>query len=96
MHFAESMSVGLPANLRFIVRVQSIGNSVYLLATETFERHRVLMRSTTDGSIVVFDLAADTEPAVSKNVDVRSAENSADIRKESKNFNNAVLSRFAA
>ena len=63
VHFADSMSVGLPANLRSIVRVQSIGNSVYLLATEKFERQRVLMRSTTDGSIVVFDLAADLEPA---------------------------------
>lgn len=96
LHFADSMSVGVPANLRSIVRVQSIGNSVYLLATEKFERQRVLMRSTTDGSIIVFDLAAGTEPAISKNVYVRSAQSSADTRKESKNLNYAVLTRFAA
>ncbi len=96
VHFADSMSVGLPANLRSIVRVQSIGNSVYLLATEKFERQRVLMRSTTDGSIVVFDLAADAEPAVSKNVYVRSAQSSPDARTESKGLNYAALTRFAA
>lgn len=96
VHFADSMSVGLPANLRSIVRVQSIGNSVYLLATEMFERQRVLMRSTTDGSIVVFDLAADLEPAVSKNVYVRSAQSSSDARTESNGLNYAVLTRFAA
>lgn len=96
VHFADSMSVGLPANLRSIVRVQSIGNSVYLLATEKFERQRVLMRSTTDGSIVVFDLAAGNEPAVSKNVYVRSAQSSADSRTESESLNYGVLTRFAA
>ena len=74
IHFSESMSVGLPASLRSIVRVQSIGDSVYLLATEDFERTRVLMRSTTDGSIIVFDLAAGLEPAESKNVYIRSAQ----------------------
>lgn len=96
VHFAEPMSVGLPANLRSIVRVQSIGNSVYFLATETFERQRVLMRSTTDGSIVVFDLAAGTEPAVSKNVYVRSAQSSSDTRAAIRDLNYAVLTRFAA
>lgn len=96
VHFVESMSVGLPANLRSIVRVQSIGNSVYLLATESFERQRVLVRSTTDGSIVVFDLAADLEPAGSKNVYVRSAQSSANARTESNGINYAVLTRFAA
>lgn len=96
VHFADSMSVGLPANLRSIVRIQSIGNSVYLLATEMFERQRVLMRSTTDGSIVVFDLAAGNEPAISKNVYVRSAQSSANVHSESESLNYAVLTRFAA
>ena len=96
IHFSESMSVGLPANLRSIVRVQSIGNSVYLLATEAFERTRVLMRSTTDGSIIVFDLAACLEPAESKNVYVRSAQSTSESHRGSEKLNYAVLTRFAA
>lgn len=96
VHFAEPMSVGLPANLRNVVRVQSIGNSVYLLATESFERQRVLMRSTTDGSIVVFDLAADHDPAHSKNVHVRSAQSSTSERRTTEDLNYAVLTRYAA
>lgn len=96
IHFPGSMSVGLPASLRAVVRVQSIGNTVYLLANQSFDRKRVLMRSTSDGSVIVFDIAAGTEPAETKNVYVRSAKGMSDRLERSSDLNYAVLTRFAA
>ncbi|MCY3885549.1 MAG: TIGR03749 family integrating conjugative element protein [Gammaproteobacteria bacterium] len=96
IHFSGAMSIGLPASLRAVVRVQSIGNTVYLLASQSFERKRVLMRSSSDGSVVVFDIAAGPEPAESKNVYVRSAKGMPERQEGTTDLNYANLTRFAA
>lgn len=96
VHFPQSMSIGLPANLQSVVRVQSIGKTIYLLANAPFDRTRVLMRSTADGSVMVIDLAASSEPTESKNVFIRQRLGTVDPHKEHHELNYAVLTRFAA
>lgn len=96
VHFPQPMSVGLPANLREYVRVQSIGDTVYLKALKPFPRQRVLMRTKTDGSMIVFDIEAGTRAVDTASVFVRSTESNASKSEASSKLNYATLTRFAA
>ncbi len=96
VHFAQAMSVGLPANLRDAVRVQSIGDTVYLKALKPFARQRVLMRSKADGSMIVFDIEASTRRAGGENVYVRTSGSAKPQSEAAAELNYASLTRFAA
>ena len=96
VHFAQAMSVGLPANLRDAVRVQSIGDTVYLKAVKPFARQRVLMRSKSDGSMIVFDIEASTKHAGSESVYVRTSSSAKPQSEAASELNYASLTRFAA
>lgn len=96
VHFSQAMSVGLPANLRDAVRVQSIGDTVYLNALKPFSRQRVLMRSKADGSMIVFDIEASTRQAGAENVYVRTSSSANPQSEAAAELNYASLTRFAA
>lgn len=58
VHFPDSVSIGLPQSLTPLLRSQSINGTLYLLASQTFEPTRVMVRSETDGPIYVLDISA--------------------------------------
>ena len=58
VHFPDSVSIGLPQTLTPLLRTQSINGTVYLLARQSFEPSRVMVRSETDGPMYVLDISA--------------------------------------
>ena len=58
VHFPDSVSIGLPQMLTPLLRTQSINGTVYLLARQSFEPSRVMVRSETDGPMYVLDISA--------------------------------------
>jgi integrating conjugative element protein (TIGR03749 family) len=58
VHFPDSVSIGLPQALTPLLRSQSINGTVYLLAKQSFEPTRVMVRSETDGPMYVLDISA--------------------------------------
>ena len=61
VHFPDSVSIGLPQSLTAQLRSQSINGTLYLLAREPFDTTRIMVRSETEGPMVVLDVSA--EPA---------------------------------
>ena len=61
VHFPDSVSIGLPQSLTALLRSQSINGTLYLLASEPFDTTRIMVRSETEGPMVVLDVSA--EPA---------------------------------
>ena len=61
VHFPDSVSIGLPQSLTALLRSQSINGTLYLLAREPFDTTRIMVRSETEGPMVVLDVSA--EPA---------------------------------
>ena len=61
VHFPGSVSIGLPQSLTALLRSQSINGTLYLLAREPFDTTRIMVRSETEGPMVVLDVSA--EPA---------------------------------
>ena len=95
LHFAYPVDIGIPANLKEQVRVQIVGNSVYLTATHAFERQRFLIRSREDGTVMVFDIQADTLEVGAQHVHINDASRSV-VRQTKKRWTPASLTRFAA
>jgi integrating conjugative element protein (TIGR03749 family) len=58
VHFPDSVSIGLPQTLTPLLRTQSINGTIYLLARQSFEPSRVMVRSETDGPMYVLDISA--------------------------------------
>ena len=58
IHFPESVSIGLPQSLTARLRSQSINGTLYLLARQSFESTRVMVRSENGGPLFVLDLSA--------------------------------------
>lgn len=58
LHFPQSVSVGLPPALTERLRVLSIDGTLYLQASTSFERTRVLVRAETEGPVYVLDVVA--------------------------------------
>lgn len=58
VHFADSVSVGLPQALAPLLRSQSINGTLYLLAQAPFEATRVMVRSVNEGPLYVLDVSA--------------------------------------
>ena len=56
--FPVAVKVGVPATLQAMLRVQSVSGTVYLLAHQSFEPTRVLVRAIEGGGIYLLDLAA--------------------------------------
>lgn len=95
LHFSNPVDIGVPANLKEHVRVQVVGNSVYLTATTDFDRQRFLIRSRADGTVMVLDIKADTLKVGSEHVFINDA--SRTTRKQTKKqWTPATLARFAA
>ena len=59
IHFPESVSIGLPQPLTTRLRSQSINGTLYLLARQSFESTRVMVRSENGGPLFVLDLSAE-------------------------------------
>ena len=59
IHFPESVSIGLPQLLTARLRSQSINGTLYLLARQSFESTRVMVRSENGGPLFVLDLSAE-------------------------------------
>lgn len=59
IHFPESVSIGLPQSLTTRLRSQSINGTLYLLARQSFESTRVMVRSENGGPLFVLDLSAE-------------------------------------
>lgn len=59
IHFPESVSIGLPQSLTAKLRSQSINGTLYLLARQSFESTRVMVRSQNGGPLFVLDLSAE-------------------------------------
>ncbi len=93
VHFPQSVSIGVPANLRKLVKVQSVGSTVYFTALQPFERQRLLARSRVDGSMIVLDVAGVSETVVPKSVHIRRGNAS---NQELNKLDFAALTRFAA
>lgn len=58
VHFPDSVSIGLPQSLTPLLRSQSINGTLYLLARQSFEPTRVMVRSEIEGPIYVLDISA--------------------------------------
>ena len=61
VHFPDSVSLGLPPSLIPVLRSQSINGTLYLLARQSFETTRVIVRSETGGPLYVLDLSAEPQ-----------------------------------
>ena len=61
IEFPDTVKVGVPAALQPILRVQSVAGTVYLLAHQSFEPTRVMVRTVEGGDIYLLDLAAGEE-----------------------------------
>ena len=59
--FPGPVKVGLPAALQPILRVQSVAGTLYLLAHQTFEPTRVMVRAIESGAVYLLDLSADNQ-----------------------------------
>lgn len=59
IHFPESVSIGLPQSMTARLRSQSINGTLYLLARQSFESTRVMVRSENGGPLFVLDLSAE-------------------------------------
>ena len=95
VHFSFPVDVGVPDNLGRHVRVQIVGNSVYLTATQEFERQRFLFRSREDGKVMVVDIEADTTEVGSEHVYIYDASRSPSNQPK-KRWTPAQLTQFAA
>lgn len=95
LHFSFPVDIGVPANLKEQVRVQIVGNSVYITATQNFDRQRFLVRSREDGSVMVFDIKADSLEVGSKHVHINDASRTT-VKQTKKKWSPASLTRFAA
>lgn len=95
VHFSFPVDVGVPDNLVKQVRVQVVGNSVYLIATQDFDRQRFLFRSRGDGNVMVVDIKAAKLKVGSEHVyiDDRSRSKSKQFEKQ---WTLAQLTQFAA
>lgn len=95
LHFSFPVDIGVPTNLKELVRVQIVGKSVYLTATRGFERQRFLVRSREDGTVMVFDIKADTVDVGSKHIHISDASRST-IKPSKKRWTPTSLTRYAA
>lgn len=95
LHFSFPVDVGIPDNLVDQIRVQVVGNSVYLTATQTFDRQRFLLRSREDGTVMVFDIKADSVKLRSEHVYINDA-SSSKLVKAKQHWTPARLTQFAA
>lgn len=95
LHFPNPVDIGVPVNLSDRVRVQIVGNSVYLTATQNFDRQRFLVRSRKDGTVMVFDVKADSAKVGSEHVYINDASRT-NVKQTKKQWTPASLTRFAA
>jgi len=63
--FPGPVRIGLPESLSPLLRVQSVADSVYLLAHEPFGSTRVMVRAIDSGRIYLLDLSASEAPETS-------------------------------
>ena len=95
LHFSFPVDIGVPANLKDQVRVQIVGNSVYLTAMQNFDRQRFLIRSREDGTVMVFDIKADSLEVGSNHVHINDAAR-ATVKQAKKQWTPSSLTRYAA
>ncbi len=99
--FPSSVKVGVPGNLRPLLRTQSVNGTVYLLAHAPFESTRVMVREIDSGQIYLFDISASTESGQSHPIQifVKEASEPGDLNDGNpvtSNINYVTLTRFAA
>ena len=95
VHFSFPVDVGVPDNLVEHTRIQVVGNSVYLTATQTFDRQRFLFRSREDGTVMVVDIEADSKEVGSEHVYINDSSRSKSSQSK-KQWTPAQLTQFAA
>jgi len=95
VHFSFPVDVGVPDNLAEHIRVQVVGNSVYLTATQDFDRQRFLFRSRENGTVMVVDIEADQTKVGSEHVYINNPTRS-HSNQPKKQWTPARLTQFAA
>lgn len=95
VHFSVPIDVGVPDNLVEYVRIQVVGNSVYLTAAQDFDRQRFLFRSREDGTVMVVDIKADTIAVDSEHVYINDISRS-QSKQPKKQWTPAQLTQFVA
>jgi integrating conjugative element protein (TIGR03749 family) len=63
VHFPGAVTIGIPAALDGLIRIQSIAGTVYLLARQPFASTRLVVRGIDDGRVYLLDLSATLEGA---------------------------------
>ena len=66
VQFPAPVSVGVPASLQALLRIQTVNGTVYLRAHAPFAETRVLVRELDSGQIYLLDLSATTEAGPSE------------------------------
>ncbi|MCP4285693.1 MAG: TIGR03749 family integrating conjugative element protein [Gammaproteobacteria bacterium] len=99
--FPSSVKVGVPGNLRPLLRTQSVNGTVYLLAHAPFESTRVMVREIDGGQIYLFDISASKKSGQSHPIQifVQEASEPGDVNDGNavtSNFSYVTLTRFAA
>jgi integrating conjugative element protein (TIGR03749 family) len=56
--FPAAVQVGIPGSLQPLLRTQSVNSTVYLLAHQTFEATRILVKERERGQLYLFDVVA--------------------------------------
>ena len=106
VQFPAPVTLGVPGGLTSSLRVQSVDDTVYLLAQAPFEATRVVARELDGGRMYVLDLAARSDGGQTQPVQITLAaesdpsDNAADdargLRTSSARIGYVALTRFAA
>lgn len=102
VHFPAPVTLGLPASLQSRVRVQSVNDTVYLLAHQAFEPVRILVREIRSGWVYLFDLAATEDEFERPPLEIVAATQPAEVASENQEqeptrpYGYVGLTRFAA
>lgn len=96
VHFSFPVDVGVPDNLVEHTRIQVVGNSVYLTATQDFERQRFLFRSREDGRVMVVDIEAASTEVGSEHVYIHNVGTTKSNQSKKNRWTPAQLTQFAA
>ncbi len=102
--FPGPVKVGVPATIQAVLRVQSVAGTIYLLAHQTFEPTRVMVRAMDTGAVYLLDLSASDEGGPSPPIEIRDPEAGgpgpfANLDEQSTGFpayGYVALTRFAA
>ena len=103
VHFPGAVTVGVPAPLEGVIRIQSIAGTVYLLARQPFASTRLVVRGMDDGRVYLLDLSAAVDGASAGPIEIFAPDTEQAERREDGTdaattpaYGYVTLTRFAA